>query len=100
MLGDNRISMGATTKEVRTMSATVFLAAILPDGSLLGFGRLPCPHCGDLHLNPENESGLWTLSQVKALMAMQASRVCAGCGNPSTVFVDTDDGRRDHRGEG
>jgi len=69
------------------VSATVFLAAILPDGSRPGFGRLPCPHCGDLHQNPENGSDLWTLSQVKALAAMQASRVCAECGKPSTVFV-------------
>lgn len=69
-----------------TLSLTVFPAAILPDGSLTGsgFGRLPCPHCGDLHREPESGSDLWTLSQVEALVAMQASRVCR-CGLPSTV---------------
>ena len=70
------------------MSVAAFLAAINPDGSRPGFGRLPCPHCGDLHLNPENGSDLWTLSQIKALVAMKASRVCAGCGKPSTVMND------------
>ena len=65
----------------------LFLAAILPDGTRPGFGRLPCPYCGDLHLNPENGSDLWTLVQVKALAAMKASRVCAGCGKPSTVGI-------------
>lgn len=74
-------------------AAAVFLAAICPDGSMPGFGRLPCPHCGGLHLNPESGTSLWTLSQVKALAAMQASRVCAECGKPSTVFVAADDGR-------
>jgi hypothetical protein len=69
-------------------SAAVFLAAIYPDGSRPGFGRLPCPHCGDLHQNPERvDPSLWTLSQVRALMAMQASLVCDGCGKPSTVAV-------------
>lgn len=77
----------------KNMNAAVFLAAIYPDGSLPGFGRLPCPHCGDLHLNPEDGSSIWTLVQVKALAAMQASRVCAGCGKPSRVFVAADDGR-------
>lgn len=68
----------------------MFLAALCPDGSLTGGGRLPCPHCGDLHLNPVDGSDLWTLAQVKALMAMKASRVCTGCGNPSTVIVNGD----------
>jgi hypothetical protein len=57
------------------MRAAVFLAALLPDGSLPGFGRLPCPHCGDLHRNPEDGSSLWKLSQIKALAAMQVARV-------------------------
>jgi ribosomal protein S27E len=82
-----------TPKDVRTMKDAVFLAALRPDGSMPGFGRLPCPHCGDLHLNPEDGSSLWTLPQVKALAAMQAARVCAECGNPSTVFVAADNGR-------
>ncbi len=72
---------------VRAVSATVFLAAIRPDGSRPGFGRLPCPHCKGLHLNPENQSDLWTPSQVKALVAMQASLVCAECGKPSMVLA-------------
>lgn len=71
-----------------TMTRAVFLAAILPDGTMTGEGRLPCPHCGDLHLNPVNGSDMWTQSQVKALAAMRASRVCAGCGEPSVVFVE------------
>lgn len=62
-----------------------FLASILPDGSRPGDGRLPCPHCGELHLNPTNGSDMWTLTQIKALAAMRASRVCAGCGKPSVV---------------
>lgn len=70
------------------LKTVMFLAVILPDGSMTGVGRLPCPHCGDLHLNPENGSDLWTLAQVEALVAMKASRVCAGCGKPSTVFVE------------
>jgi hypothetical protein len=90
-MGVNRISME------RTMHTSIFLAAVLPDGALPGVGRLPCPHCGALHLNPADGSSLWTLSQVKALVAMKASRVCAGCGNPSIVLVDDDDD--DHRRE-
>lgn len=73
------------------MRATVFLAAILPDGSWLGVGRLPCPHCGALHLNLEDGSNQWARPQVRALAAMGASRVCARCGNPSTVFVEESD---------
>lgn len=71
-----------------TPKPTVFLAAILPDGSLPGVGRLHCPHCGDLHLNPEDGSDLWTLVQAKALVAMKASRVCRNCGRSSTVAVE------------
>ena len=67
--------------------STKFLAAMLPNGTLRDLGRLPCPHCDDLHLNPEDGSSMWTLSQVKALVAMQASRVCAGCGNPSMIAL-------------
>ena len=73
--------------------STKFLVAILPDGSLPGVDRLPCPHCGDLHLNPESGSDLWTLSQVKALVAMQASRVCAGCNRPSMVALTPEEPR-------
>jgi hypothetical protein len=72
------------------MSAVVFLPVFLPDGSRPGLGRLPCPHCGTLHLNPENGARLWTLSQVKALVAMRALRVCLECGKPSTVSVEED----------
>lgn len=73
------------------MNVSIFLAAVLPDGTLPGVGRLPCPHCGALHLNPVDGSSLWTLPQVRALVAMKASRVCAGCGNPSTALVVDDD---------
>ena len=90
-MGDNRRGME------RTMSASIFLAAVLPDGSLPGVGRLPCPHCGALHLNLMDGSSLWTLPQVKALVAMKASRVCAGCGKPSTGLVAD---AVDHREEG
>lgn len=81
------------------MNNATFIACIYPDGTRPGFGRLPCPHCGDLHQNPEAprmsgprltqpadaDPSLWTLAQIRALVAMRASRVCAGCGKPSTV---------------
>lgn len=76
-----------------TLSTMKFLVAILPDGSRPGVGRLPCPRCGDLHLNPENGSDLWTLSQVKALVAMKALRTCAGCGNPSMAALTPEEPR-------
>lgn len=73
---------------IKAVRVALFQAAILPDGTRTGVGWLPCPHCGDMHLNPENGSDLWTLSQVKALVAMHASRVCTGCGTPSRVSMD------------
>ena len=72
----------------------VFVPANYPDGSRPGFGRLPCPHCGDLHSNPERtfrDPSLWTLSQVRALVAMRASRVCDQCKHPSTVSMSEQD---------
>ena len=74
----------------RDLKAAVFLDAINPGGSRPGFGRLPCPHCGDLHVNPTDGSSLWTRPQVIALAAMKASRLCAGCGKPSVVAVGED----------
>ena len=73
-----------------TMRATVFLAASLPDGSSLDVGRLPCPYCSDVHVNPEDGTGDWMRFQVEALVAMQASRVCRSCGYPSRVSLEAE----------
>ncbi len=69
------------------MKTAVFLAAVLPDGTEPGVGRLPCPHCGALHANPADGSDQWPVSAVRALAAMHATRVCADCGQPSLVVI-------------
>lgn len=70
----------------------VFLPGIDPSGRVIQpiAGRLSCPHCGELHQNPEDGYfNTWTWAQVRALAAMKASRVCTQCGKPSIVVADT-----------
>ena len=72
----------------RSLRHAVFLPGIDPSGRLIRpvAGRLSCPHCDELHRNPEDGFyNTWTRVQIKALAAMKASRVCSRCGKPSIV---------------
>lgn len=69
----------------------VFLPGLDPSGRLIqpAKGQLQCPHCGELHQNPEDGFfNTWTLLQIKALASMKATRVCSQCGKPSRVALD------------